>query len=55
MERIRCGLAAMPDWRIAWVPRRCNSFAHKLAAWAAASDSVGFFSLFNLPEHIRTL
>lgn len=50
---LRAGLLEFSDWRISWVPRRCNHLAHLLAKWAASSGSFGLFSALDIPEHIR--
>lgn len=39
------------EWKVAWVPRKCNELAHLLAKWVARFGLVGWFcSYFCYPQ-----
>lgn len=50
VEFIRLGLREFKEWKIAWVSRNCNRLAHRLAGWAARSNSVVFSRLWTFPS-----
>lgn len=45
---IRASLAEFREWKIAWVPKRCNGMSRNLAKWAAHLGKSGFFTVSDI-------
>ncbi|KAB1219245.1 hypothetical protein CJ030_MR3G001272 [Morella rubra] len=52
IEDIKTRLEEFSEWKIASVPRKCNSMAHLLAGWAARVGVFGFCFPSIILEHI---
>lgn len=52
-EFIRRGLEEHRDWKIAWIPWKCNRMAHNLAKWATTFGGFGISVGFVILEHIQ--
>lgn len=52
VEFIRGDFASFRDWKIAWIPRKCNCLTYLLVKWVVVSGCFSFISLSCISKHI---